>query len=93
MVPLRFISEAFQAKTEWFSVGKGRILISLSGKEIMLDIGKPVAFINGDKLLLQAAPEIKNGRTFVPVRFIAEAFGATVEWNSKEQKILIKMKE
>lgn len=93
MVPLRFISEAFKAKTEWFSVGKGRILISLAGKEIMLDIGKPVAYINGDKLLLQAAPEIKNGRTFVPVRFIAEAFGATVEWISKDQMIRIKMKD
>ncbi|HRU73829.1 MAG TPA: copper amine oxidase N-terminal domain-containing protein, partial [Caldisericia bacterium] len=31
----------------------------------------------------------KEGRTFVPIRFISEAFNATVDWNSKEQKVTI----
>jgi len=34
---------------------------------------------------------IANGRTLVPVRFVSEAFGATVEWNSKTKEIRITM--
>jgi hypothetical protein len=89
MVPLRFISEAFKAKIEWFPLGKGRIILSVPSKTIQLDIGENFAFINGDKLPLQTPPEIKSGRTFVPVRFIAEGLGARIEWKADTQQITI----
>jgi hypothetical protein len=89
MVPLRFISDAFKAKIEWFSIGKGRIILTVPTKSIQLDIGEKFAFINGEKLPLQAPPEIKTGRTFVPVRFIAEGLGARIEWKADTQQITI----
>jgi hypothetical protein len=89
MVPLRFISDAFKAKIEWFSIGKGRIVLTTPSKSIQLDIGETFAFINGQKLPLQAPPEIKSGRTFVPVRFIAEGLGARIEWKAETQQITI----
>jgi hypothetical protein len=89
MVPLRFISDAFQAKIEWFPVGKGRIVLSVPSKTIQLDIGESFAFVNSEKLPLQAPPEIKAGRTFVPVRFIAEGLGAKIEWKAATQQITI----
>lgn len=89
MVPLRFISDAFRAKIEWLSIGKGRILLTVPSKSIQLDIGEAYAYINGEKLPLQAAPEIKAGRTFVPVRFIAEGLGAKIEWKADTQQITI----
>jgi len=85
MVPLRFISDAFKAKIEWFSIGKGRIVLTTPSKSIQLDIGETSAFIDGQKLPLQAPPEIKSGRTFVPVRFIAEGLGARIEWKAETQ--------
>lgn len=35
-------------------------------------------------------PYLKNGRTFIPVRFAAEAFGGTVEWDGKTQTAVLK---
>jgi len=43
-----------------------------------------------DKYILDAPPEIVNGRTFVPIRFIAEAFGAEVNWVEETKEIIIK---
>jgi hypothetical protein len=56
---------------------------------IQLDIGKTVALINGQPKLLPVAPEIKSGRTFVPLRFIGESFGATIDWDGEVQMITI----
>ena len=38
-------------------------------------------YVNGSKLYFDVEPEIKNGRTMVPLRAIFEALGAEVEWN------------
>jgi hypothetical protein len=76
MVPLRFISEAFKAEVKWENIGKGRIYITLKDQKIRLDIGEQLAFINDVPCVLSVPPEIKNSRTFVPIRFISEGFGA-----------------
>ena len=56
---------------------------------IQLQIGSKKVSINGEEKQLQAAPEIKKGKTFVPVRFLAEAFGANVNWISSRKEIQI----
>lgn len=47
---------------------------------VKLTIGQDIMVVNGKAIQLDAAPEIKDGRTFLPLRAIAEIFGATVEW-------------
>ncbi|MBQ7660780.1 MAG: copper amine oxidase N-terminal domain-containing protein, partial [Clostridia bacterium] len=49
--------------------------------EVKLTIGSNTAYVNGQTQLLDAAPVIDNGRTLMPLRFIAEAMGATVDWD------------
>lgn len=56
---------------------------------IRLQIGNLMAVINDKTVILELAPFIESGRTLVPLRFIAESFGATVGWEPKEQKITI----
>ena len=56
---------------------------------IRLQIGNLMAVINDKTVILELAPFIENGRTLVPLRFIAETFGANVGWEAKEQKITI----
>ncbi|MCK5848695.1 MAG: copper amine oxidase N-terminal domain-containing protein [Caldisericia bacterium] len=89
MVPLRFIGEAFNAEIEWFNIEKGRIEIRLGEDVIQLDIGKTIAYINDEEKVLTVPPEIKSGRTFVPIRFVSEALGAKIEWNGALQTITI----
>lgn len=59
---------------------------------LRLKIGSNVAYINGEKVNLDAPPFIdpQANRTLVPVRFISEAFGAKVEWDPEARKVSIK---
>jgi hypothetical protein len=56
---------------------------------LVLTIGADIVSVNGKATSIDAAPEIVASRTFVPIRFIAEAFGATVEWLPETQGITI----
>ncbi|MDI6860655.1 MAG: stalk domain-containing protein [Caldisericia bacterium] len=88
MVPLRFISEAFGAKVEWDGTTK-TVTITWGSKTIKLTIGVYIAKVDGKDVKLDVAPIIREGRTFVPIRFISEAFGADVKWDATERKITI----
>ena len=90
LVPLRFISEVFGAVIDWQpKMGKGTIIITLGENNILIEIGNKTAIVNGQKKTLTAPPEITTGRTFVPLRFISEAFGAALDWNGTTQTITI----
>ena len=54
-----------------------------------MQIGSTKAIINNKVVNLDAPPEIKDGRTFVPIRFVSEALGATVDWNEKTRTVMI----
>ncbi|MCD6427549.1 MAG: hypothetical protein J7L03_05600 [Caldisericaceae bacterium] len=88
MVPLRFIAEAFGAKVEWNPVFK-LVFITLGEKEIILQVGTPYASVNNKMVNLDAPPKIIKNHTMVPLRFIAEVFGASVEWDKKTKGITI----
>jgi len=45
--------------------------------------------INGQVIFTDTNPYVKQNRTFVPVRFVAEAFGMNVHWNQEEKKVII----
>jgi len=64
-------------------------MITLGDISIGLQIGNPTAMVNGDVVVLDVPPELVNNRTFVPIRFIAETFGAKVEWVYPEKKVII----
>jgi ribosomal protein S19 len=54
-----------------------------------MTIGSKNVKVNGVPCTTDVAPYIKNGRTFVPVRFISESIGAKVEYFSVTKEILI----
>ncbi|MDR1001086.1 MAG: WG repeat-containing protein [Clostridiales bacterium] len=54
-------------------------------REITFTIGKATWNFNGAALENDVAPFISGDRTMVPVRVIAESFGASVSWNDKEK--------
>lgn len=95
MVPLRVIAESLGATIEWSDALK-EITITRKGKVIRLRIGSKEAFIKepgqtGEtKIILEAPPEIVKGRTFVPLRFVAEALGSEVRsYDAKLKEITI----
>ena len=88
MVPLRFIGEALNASVEWDATDK-KVTYKLGKQEVVLWIGKKEAMVNGNPMTMAAAPVIVSGKTLVPLRFIGEALGASVEWVASTKSILI----
>lgn len=91
MVPLRVIVEAFGATVEYryISFGDERVSIIFGLKRIDLKIGSNIAYVEGLPVKLDTPPVIINGRTFVPIRFIMETFGAKVDWDPFSSEITI----
>lgn len=61
--------------------------------KIVLQVGNSVALVNDKTVKLDASPKIVKDRTLVPLRFIAEAFGADVQWNSVFKLVIIKLQD
>ena len=57
---------------------------------IELPVGGEFALKNGAMMPLDVPAQILNGRTMVPVRFVAEALGCDVEWLADERKVIIR---
>ncbi len=95
LVPLRFISEAFNAKVEW-DAKEYKVTIRKDPTEhhppllIELWIGKKCVDVNLKEQTIDVAPVIiPPGRTMVPIRFIAETFGSEVQWKPNTKEIII----
>ena len=89
LVPLRFIMETFGADVTW-NGDLQIVIITHKMHTIQLQIGSSLAWIDGsDVKTLEAPPIIQNGRTLVPLRFIMETFGATVDWEKETKTITI----
>ena len=56
---------------------------------IVLTINSVVADVFGEQVVNDVAPVIRNDRTMLPTRFVAEALGASVEWDEAAQKVTI----
>lgn len=58
----------------------GAASAEISSRNIKLVLGESQAQINGQIVEMSAAPQVVDGTTLVPLRFISEAFGCNVYW-------------
>jgi len=93
MVPFRFLGESISAKVSYTTDPlSGRVLTVqylFNDKLIELMIGNKIAIVSGKAIELDVAPEIKSGRTFVPLRFVTEALGCDVLWDAAAKSVMI----
>lgn len=87
-VPLRVVAEGFGAEVTWVQQTRG-INITLGDQVISMQIGSTRAMVNNEIVHMDAPPEITNGRTFVPIRFVSEMLGAEVEWIQATRTVII----
>lgn len=81
LVPIRIVTETLGGKVDWNGVTK-EVTLNIDGKEIKMTIGKTLEKYG-------VAPVIIDGRTFVPVRFVADELGATVAWDDATKTVTI----
>lgn len=90
MIPVRFVTEALGAKVGWDGPTQ-TVSITKSGTAITIKIGSPELKVTANgkttTVKMDTAAVIKDGRTYVPIRFVAEALGAKVDYSGKYQTV------
>lgn len=82
LVPMRPVFEALGATVDFNQV-TNEITAIKEDRTITLAIGSQYADVNGSYLELDTEAQIINGKTMVPLRFVSESMGATVEWDGQ----------
>lgn len=89
MLPIRFIAESLGAEVLWSADAPDEVKIAKDGTEIVIFIGGDYALVNGEKINLDSSAFLENDRTYLPIRFVAESLGCTVEWNDETKSVKI----
>ncbi|MGA8575649.1 MAG: copper amine oxidase N-terminal domain-containing protein [Candidatus Cybelea sp.] len=85
-VPLRGVFERLGASVVY---SNGQINATGHGREISLTIGSTQATVGGNPETIDVAPFIVAETTFVPLRFVSQALGASVNWNDSTSTVTI----
>jgi hypothetical protein len=85
-VPLRGIFEQLGASVVYQN---GQINATGDGRNVSLQIGSTNATVNGQQQTLDSPPFVEGSRTLVPLRFVAQALGANVDWNNNTSTVTI----
>ena len=92
-LPIRAVVESLGGTVGWNGETRSAEL-RLGDQTVILTIGQPVALVNGRRVPVdaqdgQVVPMIAQGRTLLPVRFVAESLGCRVDWNQTDKTIVI----
>jgi hypothetical protein len=85
-VPMRSIFERLGASVVYSA---GDINATKDSTTVALRIGSTSAVINGQPAILDVAPFIVGASTFVPLRFVAQSLGASVNYDSSTRIVAI----
>lgn len=88
LLPVRTIIEEIGGTVDWNRETQ-EITLTYQGDTIRLVIDSTTAYLNDTAITLDTAPIIINGRTMLPIRFIAESFHFDVTLDSQTQTITI----
>lgn len=80
LVPLRVTMESFGASVEWDGASQ-TAFVRQGSTTVRCIIGENCIYRNNVKITNDAAAVIVNGRTYLPIRAVLEAFGAQVNWD------------
>ncbi len=81
MVPIRVITELLGGTADWNEATK-EVTLTIDGKEIKMTVGVVLEKYG-------VAPVIINGRTYVPIRFVADELGAETDWDEAAKTVII----
>lgn len=88
MVPLRAIAEALGAEVGWN--GQARVVTIRRDDQVSLfTIDSNTAVFSGVRVSMDTCPVIRNDRTMLPVRYVAESLGAAVDWDQDTMTVNI----
>ena len=88
LLPIRSVVKKMGGTVEWNGETE-EVTLRYSDDEIKLTVGSTEAYLNGEPKTLDVAPAVINDLTMLPIRFIAEGFRFSVEWNEDNQEVTV----
>lgn len=88
MVPVRAIVEALGAKVFWDPKAR-TVTIVKQDRTVLFKIDSTQAYVDTGRKVMDTSPVIKNNRTMLPVRYVGEYLGATVNWDPDSQTVTV----
>lgn len=92
MVPIRAIFEKMGATVEW-DVNTSSAICTKGDTVVKMTINSMDMYINNQVTKMDISPVVINERTLAPARYVAEAFGADVQWSQKNNTVVICSKD
>lgn len=74
MLPIRFVGNAVGATTEW-NQETSEVTITKDNTVVSINIYSDTMYVNGSPVKMAQKPDVLDGRTFLPLKSIAQAFG------------------
>ena len=88
LIPIRFLFEQMGAEVDWNDETQ-TATVTQNNTAIAFAINEADADINGQTVTMDVPAQLINGKTMVPVRFLSENLGYTVEWDDENRIITI----
>jgi len=88
LVPMRAPMEALGATVDWDNVAR-QAIFEKDGTTVVFTIGSRTYTVNGTNKTMDTQAVITGDRTCIPIRYAAEAIGATVSWDGATRTVLI----
>ncbi|HVI39299.1 MAG TPA: family 10 glycosylhydrolase, partial [Anaerovoracaceae bacterium] len=92
LVPLRGIMEAFGAMVTWDN-DTGTAIVEKDRVMVQVPVGQAYILVNGEPVTNDTSAVNKDGRVYLPIRAVLEAFGAGVSWNDEERTVSVRTDE
>ena len=88
LVPMRGVLESLGYSVHWKEHTQ-TVLAMKDGVDISLPINSRTVTVNNETVQIDVPAKLQNGRTFVPLRFLAEYSGADVQWDDSSSTVMI----
>jgi hypothetical protein len=88
-VPIKSLTDALGIETVYYKAEDNSVTISDVHKTIKLFINQSYVLVNNHEYYIDGRPTIVDGRTMVPVEFVAENFGCKIAWDKLTHSLLI----
>ncbi|NMC28351.1 MAG: copper amine oxidase N-terminal domain-containing protein [Syntrophomonadaceae bacterium] len=82
-LPIRYVAYALDIDDSgifWDGVNQTATLMK-GDTQLVIKIGSPNLVVNGKEIIMEVAPEVSNERICLPIAPVAQAFGATANWD------------
>ena len=89
LVPMRGILEPLGYSVGWQAHTR-TVLARKDGIDISLPLDSTAVTVNQETVTIDVPARLKDGRTLVPLRFLAEYSGAEVTWDGKTSTVIIR---